>query len=99
MAAVLDKGMKPMKAVFTKSLVVLAGAVLVVPFVAVALFVGAQAAGATGGADERLVLAALAIGGAILGGVKGLNGQDDAARDGHVRRARNRARRTSPTLS
>ena len=88
-----------MKAVFTKSLVVLAGAVLVVPFVAVALFVGAQAADAGVGADERLVLAALAIGGALLGGVKGLKGHDEAAREGHVRRARSQTRRTSPTLS
>jgi hypothetical protein len=89
---------KPMKAVFTKSLVVLAGIVLVVPFVAVALFVGAQAAAGSGGADERLMLAALAIGGALLGGVKGLKGHDEAARDGHVRRARREPRRTSPTL-
>lgn len=88
-----------MKTAFTKSLVVLAGVVLVVPFVAVALFVGAQAAAAAGGADERLALAVLAIGGALLGGVKGLNGQDEAARQGHEeRRARRQAGRTSPTL-
>jgi hypothetical protein len=89
---------KPMKVLFTKSLVVLAGAVLVVPFVALALFVGAQAAAGSGGTDERLVLAALAIGGALFGGVKGLKGNDEAARDGHVRRARSHSRRTSPTL-
>lgn len=87
-----------MRTVFTKSLVVLAGAVLVVPFVAVALFVGAQAAAGNGGADERLVLAALAIGGALFGGVKGLKGHEAAARDGHVRRAHHQPRRISPTL-
>ena len=87
-----------MKAVFTKSLVVLAGAVLVLPFVAVALFVGAQAVDASGGGDERLVLAALAIGGALLGGVKSSKGHDEAAQEGHVRRARSESRRTSPTL-
>ena len=87
-----------MKALFMKSLVVLAGIVLVVPFVASALFVGAQAAAGGGGADERLVLAALAIGGALFGGVKGLKGHESAAREGHVRRARREARRTSPTL-
>jgi hypothetical protein len=88
---------KPMKALFTKSLVALAGAVLVVPFVAVALFVGAQAAAGSGGADERFVLAALAIGGALFGGVKGLKGHE-AAQDGHVRRAHRQPRTTSPTL-
>lgn len=87
-----------MKTVFTKSLVVLAGAVLVLPFVAVALFVGAQAAAASGGADERLVLAALAIGGALFGGVKGLNGSGEAAREGQFRRAHRQGGTATPTL-
>ena len=87
-----------MKALFTKSLVVLAGAALVVPFVALALFAGAQAAAGSGGTDERLVLAALAIGGALFGGVKGSKRQDEAAQEWHVRRARSQSRRTSPTL-
>jgi len=87
-----------MKAVFAKSLVVLAGAVLVVPFVAVALLVGAQAAAETGGADQRLVLAALALGGTLLGGVKGLKGHGGSARHGHVSRAPRRAGRATTTL-
>lgn len=85
-----------MKAAFTKSLVVLAGVGLVVPFVAVALFVGAQAATGGGGADERLVLAALALGGALFGGVKGLKGRDEAREFTEVRPRR--ARKASPTL-
>ena len=86
-----------MKATLTKSLVVLAGAVLVVPFVAVALFVGAQAAAAGGGTDEWLALAALAVGGALFGGVKGLKG-GEAALGVRPRRAPRRPRKASPTL-
>ncbi len=86
-----------MKAVFAKSLVVLAGAVLVVPFVAVALLVGAQAAAGAGG-DQRLVLAALALGATLLGGVKGLKGRGPAWRHGHVPRAPRRARKADPVL-
>jgi hypothetical protein len=87
-----------MKAVFAKSLVVLAGAVLVVPFVAVALLVGAQAATGSGGADQRLVLAALALGGAFFGGVRGLKRPGASARHGHVSRAPRGAGRATPTL-
>jgi len=87
-----------MKVLFSKSLVVLAGVVLVVPFVAVALLVGAQAATASDGSEQRLVLAALAVGGVLFGGVKGLKGHEAAGRDGHVTRAPRRAGRTSPTL-
>lgn len=85
-----------MKTVYRKSLVLLAGVVLVVPFVAVSLLVGAQAAGG-GGTDERLVLAALAFGWTIFGGVRGLRG-GDAAREFTLRRASVRARETLPTL-
>lgn len=85
-----------MKATLSKSLVALAGAVLVVPFVAVALFVGAQAAAGGGGTDERLVLAALAVGGALFGGVKGLRG--GAALEVRSRRAPRQSRKASPTL-
>lgn len=87
-----------MKLVFAKSLVVLAGVALVVPFVAVALLVGAQAAAGAGGSEQRLVLAALALGGAFFGGVRGLKGQESAAREGHVRRHEARAAKASPTL-
>ncbi len=86
-----------MKATLTKSLVVLAGVVLVVPFVAVALFVGAQAAAGGGGTDERLVLAALAVGAALFGGVKGLKG-GWATAEVQLWRAPRQSREASPTL-
>jgi hypothetical protein len=86
-----------MKTVFAKSLTLLAGVVLVVPFVAVALLVGAQAAAGSGGADQRLVLAALALGGAFFGRVRGLKGQA-AGRQGHTPRAPHAARHATTTL-
>ncbi|HZI18777.1 MAG TPA: hypothetical protein VEY09_09290 [Pyrinomonadaceae bacterium] len=59
-----------MKAVLAKSLVVLAGAALVLPFVAVALLVGERASAGVEDGWGRLLLAVLAIGGALLGGAK-----------------------------
>lgn len=88
-----------MKVVFAKSLVLLTGVALVVPFVAVALLVGAQAATAAGGPQQRLVLAALALGGAFFGGVKGLKGQAGGAREGHDRRRARRAETARPHAS
>ncbi len=61
-----------MKAVFAKSLVVLAGVVLVVPFVTVALLVAARAVDGAENTEHRLLLAALAIGGALYSGAKSL---------------------------
>ena len=61
-----------MKAVFAKSLVVFAGVVLVVPFVTVALLVAARAADGAGSTESRLLLAALAVGGALYSGAKSL---------------------------
>ena len=87
-----------MKVVFAKSLVVLAGVALVVPFVAVALLVGAQATAGSDGADQRLVLAALAVGGALFGRVRGLKGHGASARQGLVPRAPHGAGRATPTL-
>lgn len=87
-----------MKVVFAQSLVVLAGVVLVALFVAVALLVGAQAATVADGPEQRLVLAALALGGAFFGGVRGLKGQEASAREGHDQRRARRARTVSPTL-
>lgn len=87
-----------MKTVFAKSLTLLAGVVLVVPFVAVALLVGAQAAAVSDGADQRLVLAALALGGAFFGRVRGLKGSRSAGRHGHVPRAPHAPSRATTTL-
>lgn len=61
-----------MKAVFAKSLVVLAGVVLVVPFVTVALLVAARAADGAESTEHRLLLAALAVGGAFYSGARSL---------------------------
>lgn len=61
-----------MKAVFAKSLVVLAGVALVVPFVTVALLVAARAADGAESTEHRLLLAALAVGGALYSGAKSL---------------------------
>ena len=65
-----------MKSVVAKTLVVLAGVVLVVPFVAAALLVGAAAiAGAGEGSAQNLLLVGLAAGGALFSGAKGLGCQ------------------------
>jgi|GEM_PF-3350238 len=76
-----------MKAVLAKSLVVLAGAALVLPFVAVALLVGERAAAGVDDGWGRLVLALLAIGGALLGGTKSLRGDGAGAAEGKAARA------------
>ena len=88
-----------MKAAFAKSLVVLTGVTLVVPFVVVSLLVGAQASAAAAGAGQRLWLVSFALGGALLGGVKGLRGDGTNARLGHEPRDSRRAAETSPRLS
>ena len=62
-----------MKKMVVKTLVALAGVVLVVPFVAAALLVGARAMAAVGeGAAQGLLLAGLALGGVLFGVVKEL---------------------------
>lgn len=75
-----------MKAVLKKSLMVLAGVALVLPFVAVALLIGARATAGVEDGWGRLLLAALAIGGALLSGARGFGreparaGEESAAR-------------------
>jgi hypothetical protein len=76
-----------MKAVLTKSLVVLAGFALVLPFVAVALLVGARASAGVEDGWGRLLLALLAIGGALLGGTQGLGRDRACAGEGNATRA------------
>ncbi|MDT5293902.1 MAG: hypothetical protein QOJ76_782, partial [Acidobacteriota bacterium] len=50
-----------MKTVFTKTLVVMAGGVLVVPFVAASVLVGARAVAGAGGTRQFLLLLSLAF--------------------------------------
>ena len=87
-----------MKTVLTKSLVVVVGGALVVPFAAAAVLVGARAVAGAGGAKQLLLMAGLALVWTIFGGVKGfaLNGSDE--REGHelfVKPRRRGARRQS----
>ncbi len=76
-----------MKAVFAKSLVVLVGVVLVVPFVAAALLVGARAVAESGSTEQRLLLIGLAFAGALFSGLRNFGSGDDGAREGHELRA------------
>ncbi|HEX8147705.1 MAG TPA: hypothetical protein VF591_11035 [Pyrinomonadaceae bacterium] len=72
-----------MKTVLTKSLVVVVGGALVVPFAAAAVLVGARAVAGAGGTKQLLLMAALALVWTLFGGVKGFaqNGSDE--REGH----------------
>ena len=72
-----------MKTVLTKTLVLVVGGALVVPFAAAAVLVGARAVAGAGGAKQLLLMAALALVWTFFGGVKGfaLNGSDE--REGH----------------
>ena len=72
-----------MKTVLTKSLVIVVGGALVVPFAAAAVLVGARAVAGAGGAKQFLLLAGLALVWTLFGGVKGFaqNGSDE--REGH----------------
>jgi hypothetical protein len=85
-----------MKTVLTKTLVLVVGGALVVPFAAAAVLVGARAVAGAGGAKQWLLMAALALVWTLFGGVKGfaLNGSDE--REGHellVEPVRREARR------
>lgn len=79
-----------MKAVFTKSLVVVAAVALFALLATSSLLVGAQAAASVESAEHRLLLIALAICGALLGGAKGLRGGEGAAWEGKAPRVRSR---------
>jgi hypothetical protein len=61
-----------MKAVTTKMLVSLIGILLVAPFFAVALLLGARAVAISHGAQDDLLLVALALGGAAASIVNGV---------------------------
>jgi len=72
-----------MKTVLTKTLVLIAGGALVLPFVAAAVLVGARAVAAAEGGSAFLLAVGLALVWTLFGGVKGFaqNGADE--REGH----------------
>ncbi|PYS97628.1 MAG: hypothetical protein DMF65_11445 [Acidobacteria bacterium] len=72
-----------MKNVLKKTAVVVAGGVLVVPFVAAAALVGARAVAGAGSAKQFLLLVALALVWTFLGGVKNSKRDGDDGRDGN----------------
>ncbi len=76
-----------MKKVFVKTLVGIVSVMLVVPFVAAALLVGARAVAESESTEQRLLLVGLAFGGALFSGLRNLAGGDDGAREGHDLRA------------
>ena len=76
-----------MKAVFPRSLVLLAGALLLVTLAASALLVGARAVAGAESTGQRLFLAALAIGGVLYSAAKGSGRCDVDAREGLAPRA------------
>ena len=72
-----------MKTVLTKTLVVIAGGALVVPFVAASVLVGARAVAGAGGAKQLLFAVGLALVWTLFGGVKGFASIGDDEREGH----------------
>jgi len=76
-----------MKAVFPRSLVLLAGALLLVTLAAAALLVGARAVAGAESTGQRLFLAALAIGGVLYSAAKGSGRSARDAQEGLTLRA------------
>ena len=72
-----------MKNVLTKTLVMVAGGALVVPFVVAAALVGARAVAGAGGAKQFLLLVALALVWTFLGGIRGSERDGDDGREGN----------------
>ena len=72
-----------MKAVLPRSLVLLAGVVLVVALAAVSLLVGARAVAGAESTEHRLMLAALAVGAALYGAARGTGRDEGDALEGH----------------
>ena len=90
-----------MKAVTTKMLVSLVGILLVAPFFAIALLVGARAVALSQGAQDDLLLVALAICGAAASIVNGIGVRSSRAKGagGHsVEEARGARRRASSMI-
>lgn len=72
-----------LKAVLFKTLVVVVGGALVVPFVAAAVLVGARAVAGAGGTRQSLAMFALALVWTLFGGVKGFARGAAGGREGH----------------
>ena len=72
-----------LKAVLLKTLVVVVGGALVVPFVAASVLVGARAVAGAGGTRQALVMFALALVWTFFGGVKGFARGAGVGREGH----------------
>ncbi|HEV7893142.1 MAG TPA: hypothetical protein VGP08_21180 [Pyrinomonadaceae bacterium] len=72
-----------LKAVLLKTLVVIVGGALVVPFVAAAVLVGARAVAGAGGTRQSLVMFALALVWTLFGGVKGFARGAGIGQQGH----------------
>ena len=72
-----------MKTVLTKTLVLIAGGALVLPFVAAAVLVGARAVAGAGGTKQLLLMAGLALVWTLFGGVKGFAQTGEDEREGH----------------
>jgi NADH:ubiquinone oxidoreductase subunit 3 (subunit A) len=66
-----------MKAVTAKMLISLIGILLVAPFFAIALIIGARAVALSHGAQDDLLLIALALGGAAVSIVNGMGRRTD----------------------
>jgi hypothetical protein len=72
-----------LKAVLLKTLVVIVGGALVVPFVAASVLVGARAVAGAGGTRQSLVMFGLALVWTLFGGVKGFARGAGVGREGH----------------
>ncbi|HVF41470.1 MAG TPA: hypothetical protein VM936_00570 [Pyrinomonadaceae bacterium] len=72
-----------LKAVLLKTLVLIVGGALVVPFVAAAVLVGARAVAGAGGTRQSLVMFALALVWTFFGGVKGFARGAAVGTEGH----------------
>jgi len=72
-----------MKTVLTKTLVLIAGGALVVPFVVAAVLVGARAVAGVNGGKQFLFAFGLALVWTLSGGLKGFARGDGDEREGH----------------
>jgi hypothetical protein len=84
-----------MKIINTKMIVSFAGLLLVAPFFAVALIVGARAVSLSQGTQDDLLLVALAVGGALASIVNGMGRR--TVREKHAGRKRVKATRNAGT--
>lgn len=78
-----------MKAVFAKSLVTLVGVLFIVPFVIIALLIGARAVAGVETSGQQLWLVALAAGGAFFSGAKSFKRTNVEAHEAHASRLSN----------